>query len=219
MADDPTRELDELRARLADAARQEAELRERERFQRALNAITSASLSAGDLRSLLQLLADRLAGIINADGCYLTLWDENRQRVLPGAAYGPYRDTYHTVQPLPSEPTLTRHVLETGQPLVVADSANSPYLSPRIAAKFPAVSQIALPMIAGTRRLGAALLAFNVPHDFTTREIEFCTLAVNQISLAVDNQRHTDELRQSETRYRQIFEANRAVKLEQEDED
>ena len=59
---------------------------QRERFLTLLNDITRAALETPDLKTMLQTLADRLAELFGADGCYLTLWDEAAQRAIPAAA-------------------------------------------------------------------------------------------------------------------------------------
>ena len=58
-----------------------------------LNAITTATLSTPDLQKMLQILADRLGELFDADGAFLTLWEDNQKRTTPAAAYGPFRET------------------------------------------------------------------------------------------------------------------------------
>jgi GAF domain-containing protein len=176
-------------------ARAQAEAHER--HLSLLNEITRAALDTPDLPTMLHTLADRLGELIEADGCYLTQWDEARQVTVPGAAYGPMRETYATVHVEPGEATMTAEVLRSGQPLVVEDVFDTPYLSPRIAAMFPARSQLALPLLAGGDKLGAALIAFNEPHRFTPDEIARCEQAAGQIALALAKARLVHELREA----------------------
>jgi len=167
-------------------------LEDRERFLAALNEVTYIALKTPDLRAMLQVLADRLGELFHADGCYITLWDEATQSVIPTAAYGPLRDTYpkeHSTVTGASEPrewTMTESVLLAGHALVAEDVFNTPYLSPRIAAQYPARSMIGLPLIAGTRKLGAALIAYNTSHLFSPDEIMRAEQTARQISLAVE---------------------------------
>ena len=162
---------------------------ERERFLHLLNDITFAALSTSSLDELLQLLADRMAELINAHGAYITLYDEETGRVTPGAAYGPLRDIYKSdeVIPKPNEPTMTETVLERGAPIVVDDVSTSPYVSHRFSQIFPAKCHLALPLISRGRKLGAALIAFNEVHTFTEQEIRHCEQAAGQVSLAIAN--------------------------------
>ncbi|HSQ38775.1 MAG TPA: GAF domain-containing protein, partial [Anaerolineales bacterium] len=166
-------------------------MEDRERFLTMLNDVTYAALETSYLPTMLQILADRLGELFRADACYLTLWDERTQTTIPAAAYGPLRDTYArpfsvmVTQPRPREQTMTEAVLLAGHPLVAEDVFNSPYLSPRIAARYPTRSLIALPLIAGERKLGAALIAFDTPHHVTADEVTRAEQTAQQISLAV----------------------------------
>ncbi len=150
-----------------------------------ITAVTTQAAGTDDFQATLQILADNLGGLIKADGCYITLWDEARQLALPGAAYGPLRDTYLQMRPEPGERTLTAAVMAAGHTLVVEDVLNSPHLAPAVAAAFPAHSMLGLPLIVGERRLGAALIAFNRPHRFKPEEIASAERATGAIALAV----------------------------------
>lgn len=212
------RELTELRAevkqlRQALNEKQETQVTEssgeRERFLQVLNDITFAALSTNSLDELLQLLADRLAELISAHGAYITLYDEQTGAVKPGAAYGPLKDIYKSeeVLPKPNEPTMTETVLEMGKPLVVRDVANSPYVSKRFSQIFPAKSHLALPLISGGQKLGAAMIAFNEEHDFSAQEISHCEQAAGLISLALANAKSMEMLKQSMTEQQQAKQA------------
>ena len=150
-----------------------------------LNDITRAAVETSDLHETLQNLADHLGDLFNADGCYITLWDETRQIAVPAAAYGFLREDYPTVIVEPGEPTMTASVLRAGHAIAADDVFNSPYLSRRIAAMFPSKSMLGLPLVAGNSKLGAALISFNQPHHFTTDEITLGEQAAGQIALAI----------------------------------
>lgn len=157
------------------------------RHMELLNAITRVAVETPDFHQMLQLLADRLGELIEADGCYIVLWDEANQQGIPAAAYGPQRETYARsgTRALPGEATMTVSVLHAGQALVVEDVFNTPYLSPRIAALSATRSLLALPLIAHSQKLGAALIGFDRPHHFTEDEITLGEQAAGQIALAV----------------------------------
>jgi signal transduction histidine kinase len=166
----------------------------RERFFALLTSITRAALESQDLSTLLQFLADRLGALFDADGCYITLWDEENGDTVPAAAYGEWRARYRDAPTQPEETTLTASALAAGRPLAVEDVHNTPYLSPHIAATFPDASLLALPLIAGERRLGAALIAYRQPHYFKRAEIVHGEQAADLIALALDKARLVDQL-------------------------
>ena len=187
-----------------------AEIKDSSRFLLLLHDITHAALQATDVAGMLQIVADRMGELLEADGCYLTLWDEARQKVIPASAYGPHRDDYQAVQVEPGELTMTESVLRNGAPIIEEDLLNSPYISPRIAAKFPARSMLGLPLIADLRKLGAALISFNQPHKFTELEIARGVQAANQVALAIAKAQLavTDHMTQAYNR-RGLFEIGR----------
>ncbi len=194
----------ELEAAETERKRAEKELVARERYLARLSAITRAALETPDLPTMLQTLADRLGELLDADGCYITLWDKAQQMTIPAAAYGELREEYPTLCPEPGEVTMTESVLRSGHPIAVKDVFDTPYLSPRIAALFPARSLLALPLTAGDQKLGAALIAFNQPHRFTPDEIARGEQAAGQIALAVAKAQLVHSLRESEERFRDM---------------
>lgn len=163
----------------------EAERRADEHHHVLLDNISRSAASTLDFNSTMQMLADQLGELLQADGCYLTGWDEERQQTTPIAAYGPLREQYRKIQVPPGETTMTGSVMGARRVLVVEDVFNSPYVSPRISAQFPAKSLIGLPLIAGEQKLGAALISFNRPHTFTPEEVARAEQAAGSIALAV----------------------------------
>ena len=150
-----------------------------------LNQITHAAIGTKDLESMLQTLADHLGELFNADGAFLTLWDEGLQRVIPKAAYGALKGIYPTYFADPGEKTITESALTIGHVIVIEDIYNSPHLSRRIAGLFPNRSMLALPLIADGRKQGAAIIAFNQSHIFSPREISLGEQVGGQIALAI----------------------------------
>ncbi len=161
------------------------ELQEYARQQRLLNEITRSAIETTGLEETLQLLADRLGELIHADGCYITLWDDEQQATIPAAASGALRNEYRELQLDPSEPTITKAVIKRGTSLVIEDVHNTPYLSPKNAARFPTSSMLAIPLIVDGTHLGAVLIAFNTHHTFTAEEINLGEQVGRQIGLAI----------------------------------
>lgn len=159
--------------------------RRRVRQMELLNGITNTMLQMPDLRQALQALADQLAQLMEADGAFITLWDEAGQQVIPATAYGEYRDTYSSMKLDRDENTLTASVLREGRTLPIEDVLHTPYMNPQLASDVPSRSALALPLIANDRKLGAAIISFNQQHQFTSEEISLGEQAAGQIALAV----------------------------------
>ena len=150
-----------------------------------LNSITHAALQMPDIHQSLQVLADQISQLLDADGAFITLWDEEKQKVIPSTAYGEYRETYQNTVIEPGERTLTASVLQEKHPLAIEDVLNTPYMSPRLAEDVPTRSALALPLIAQDIKLGAAIISYNKTHQFTEEEIALGKQAAGQIALAL----------------------------------
>ncbi len=171
----------------------EREVRAFARQQALLNDITLAALEQTDFVSMLKILAQRLGELYEADGCYITLWDEQQRKPIPVAAYGNLSEVYHAMKSEPGEETLTGSVIRVGHPLAVDDVNDTPYISPRVAAMFPTHSALGLPLIASGKNLGAAMITFEKYHHFTSAEISQGEQAAAQISLALMKGQLLDE--------------------------
>jgi diguanylate cyclase (GGDEF)-like protein len=194
--------------------RSASELRSNQRFLSRLNDVTHTVLEETEQQPMLQTLADRLGDLFHADGCFITFYNEEQRAILPAAAYGPLRESYPHFKAVSDGPTLTQSVLDAGEVLVIEDVFNTPYLHPDIAHQFPARSAIALPLIAGGKKLGAALVTYDTARQFNTVEIERAGMVAGQISLAV----YKGQLLESERRQRReietIFRAFTAITAE-----
>jgi len=160
-----------------------------------LNEITRTALEPQELPALLNTLAEQMGQFLASDACYIDLWDEAHQRVIPMAAYGPFHASYATLPPRTAEGTMTLSILREGRALVADDAEDSPYLSPELARQFNLRSALGLPLIAGEQKLGAAIIAFNEPHHFTADEVARGEQAARQIALALAKARLLEEAR------------------------
>ena len=152
-----------------------------------LNDIIQTALQATSETEMLQTLADQLGALWQADGCYLTLWDDISQSALPAAACGHLREEYRQMRIQPTETTLTESVLKMGKVIFIPDVFDSPHLSPSIAHRFPARSILAIPLIASQQWLGAALVAFDTPLPaLPPEELEWAELVGGQVALALE---------------------------------
>jgi PAS domain S-box-containing protein len=170
---------------VSEQRRMVAEIKEREHFLAILSDITHAALETPDLPTMLQTLADQMSELFEADGCYITLWDDDTQATIPAAASGPLRESYRELPTVPGEVTMTESVLRAGHILVAEDVYDTPYLSRHIADAFPTRSMMALPLVEGERKLGAVLVGYNRPHRFTGEERQRAEQASRHIALAV----------------------------------
>ncbi len=166
--------------------RTEQRLIRRQQALSLLQDIVSEALQAKTLRHMTEDIVDRLARLINANECFITLWDADHTQTSQLATYGTSGDTYLPLQPVSGEHTFTELALNAGHTLIVDDALNSPYLEHEIAKHCPSRSLIVLPLIAAKNKLGAILLSFNEYHHFQPEEVALCEQATSLISLAFE---------------------------------
>ncbi len=167
-------------------ARAEQKLIRRQKTLNLLQDIVREALQAKNLISMAENLVDRLAKLIFANECFITLWDEDGAQISLLASYGANGDTYPALQPVSGEYTFTELALQSGRTLIVDDTYNSPYLDREIAKQCPSRSLIVLPLIAANDKLGAIILSFKEVHRFQSEEVAICEQASGLIALAFE---------------------------------
>lgn len=192
-------------------ARTEQKLLRRRNALDLLHKIVETALKAESIEEMGQVVVDRLAELIHADGCFLTLWDETIQRTIPLAAYGPLKEIYKSLAIQPGERTFTESALKAGHTLVVENTADTPFAEKRIVQTFPSQSVLALPLIAPRKKLGAVILAFNQPHRFSAEEISIGEQAASLIALALEKFQAVEEARQRAAASERLRKASLAV--------
>ena len=148
-----------------------------------LNEITQVALSGGDVDVVLGEVVRRVAELIDADGCYMTRWEEAAQQTIPLMAYGMNAEKYAADIPEPGEKNLTYALMLEGRPIPIEDTYNSPYLPRHVAELFPTRSLLGVPLQLDGQKLGALLVGFNQPYQFTSNEIQVVQQAGGQIAL------------------------------------
>jgi diguanylate cyclase (GGDEF)-like protein/PAS domain S-box-containing protein len=166
-------------------ARMFGEIHEHARQTVLLNKITQTTIVAPDLEEMIQILADHLGELISADGAYITLWDEDKRTVIPGAAYGPLRESFSRFEIEPNKESVTSFLLAEGKPIVLRDIDKSSIQINRSFEKCPSESILGLPLIADGKKLGAVLISFDKQHNFSESEISLSEQAARIIALGI----------------------------------
>ncbi|NWF64515.1 MAG: diguanylate cyclase [Chloroflexi bacterium] len=167
-------------------AHTEARLLRRQRDLTLLHDIIRASLQAGTMQEMTTNATEKLAKLVGANGCFLTLWDEAAARPIPFSAYGNLKKVYPKIKVPPGEKTFTQSVLAAGKTLLIDDVETTPYASRGITSKFPSRSLIALPLTTPQQKLGALLVSFEQRRSFEKDEVEICEQAAALIALALE---------------------------------
>ena len=160
-----------------------AEIHARQLVQ--LNEITRTAIGTFSFKETLQKLADQLVGIVGADDCFIDLWNDELQMIVPGASTAATNDRYQTVQKRRDEPSLARAVLESREPLFVPNVEDSEFVHKHVLDLLPFTSALAVPMIIGKQKLGAIIFVFNKERMLSLREIELAEKFADQVGLTI----------------------------------
>lgn len=174
----------ETHKQLVELTELHQDLQEREKFLTLLQKITRVALEIPDFSAMLQELAERLNELFQADGCCITLWNEDQQTTLLAAATESLRQPFLVLPDRTYEAALTAIVIKTGRALI-GNEVLSTKTSPMFLKLFPAQAVLSLPFIAGEEKMGAALIGFTQAHEFTPSEIARGEQAAGQIALAI----------------------------------
>ncbi|MCL4265033.1 MAG: GAF domain-containing protein [Anaerolineae bacterium] len=156
-----------------------------EQYLSLLTQITNEAASILDFHQMLQSVTHNLRRLLAADGCYITTWDPLRQEIKPLAGSGPYEDSYAAMPPLPDKDTFTKAVLQQEHVIAVPDARTSPYHQVRIVTRLQVAGLLGIPLMALGQKMGALMLTFQEPHQFTAEEIQRAEQAATPIALAI----------------------------------
>ncbi len=191
--------------------RAEAEVNARARELALLGDLVHAALAAPNVPAILPALAVSLDELFSADSYAFTQWDEASQTEIPVASSGETRQT--APGPRPGEPTPTSAALQTGSPLAIEDLFDTPLISRRLAPSYAARSLLSLPLLSGCLRMGALLIGFNEPHEFTPEEIGRGERVADRLALAVTQVQLLQETRHQTVELAAVSQVSRALRV------
>src|SRR5712692_10625317 len=164
-------------ARLYEDARRHAEQLE------LVAEISKAIASSIDLDQTLRLVAQNLSRLVNA------LLEEDREGWY-GAAASDLEELWRRQHAERTQPSFVFDVLDSGEPVVIDDTASSSQVDPAYARAFGVRSLMALPLVAGGQPIGAAILAERERHrTFTPEEVQRAQSLALQAAVAIKNAR------------------------------
>jgi diguanylate cyclase (GGDEF)-like protein len=182
-----------------------------------LHDIVREALQARDLNGMVQGIVDSTGMLINADACFIALWDETRRIGSPLAAYGPRKEEYLNLDIQPGTLTFTESAFKLGKTLIVEDVGNSTYADKALAEKFPSHSMIVIPLLSSNqKRLGAILLSFDRPHRFQAEEISLSEQAASLIALAFEKFQAVESAQRRADKSETLREASAMVSVTRE---
>jgi diguanylate cyclase (GGDEF)-like protein len=173
--------------------RTELKLVRRQKSLDILHEIVLISLKAEDLLVMSQSLVEKFAVLIHADQCTLALWDDTSKQEVQLATFDMHDRKHRTLDASPADLTFTEFVLNSGHTLIVEDATPAFYEERHITKTLAAKSIVALPLVAGKKRLGAIIISFDHQRHFQPDDISICEQASNLVALALEKFQTVEE--------------------------
>ncbi|MFC1926044.1 PAS domain S-box protein [Chloroflexota bacterium] len=179
----------------------------------ALSAISGFINQPLEVRELLELGSDKILELMDADSILVFLLDEEKGELLLELYQGVSDDFVSRARRVRIGEGFNGTVVQTGEPLVIDESATSPLLSRQEVVIEGIRSQLIVPLKSKGKAIGTLCVARHIPRRFHTYEVELLRSIGNQIGAALENarlyqdmKRTLKQLKQSEERYRDLFE-------------
>ena len=164
------------------------ELRLRDRYLTLINMTIRDILSPKAIEDRYHYLVTHLVNLFVADYAYIIRWDEVREQAILLDSTIPLEKPVTNILLEPDEAEITASVLRTGHVLIIEDVPNSHYgITPSIFKNLSLSPQSALyiPLIARNQKMGTAIVAYDIPHHFSNKEITYAEMAADQFALAL----------------------------------
>src|SRR4051812_36028988 len=184
-----------------------------EQMQSALFRIATLSRDARNLDEFYGAVHGIVNGLMEATYFYIAEYDAERDILT-----FPYFVDKYDPAPVGRPPGrgLTAYVLRTGKPLLATpeefDDLKKSGEVESIGA--PSVDWLGVPLSTGERTWGViGVQTYDEGVRYTERDRDLLVFVAQHVASAIEQKRQEDALRESERRYRQMFENNRAVQL------
>ena len=179
--------------------------RQSEREKKAIFDILQAIITTPNIDDFFTLVHRSIRNIIYAENCFVVLQD-------PRTGYCHYEfwadKNDPRPDPRPADHGFASYVMRTGNPLLVTDAVKK-WLKDEGEAEVigtAAASWIGVPLRTPVRTIGALVLQHYENADaYNERDLHFLKSVGDQIALTIDRKRSEEALRESEGRYRMLF--------------
>jgi len=184
----------------------EAALQLQQEIER-LSGLYHISLMMGtgaEVSQICELLTRKIARLLGAEMCVILLYDEREKRIHAQApAYGIKDDQLLRLRFGPEEKSIATRVFKTGEPYMTNNALHDPLISGEAGEMVR--EMLAVPLKAGQHMLGT-IEVINKQGGFLEEEKRLVTIFAAQAAHLLRNAQLFEQVRESEERYRQIFE-------------
>jgi diguanylate cyclase (GGDEF)-like protein/PAS domain S-box-containing protein len=182
-------------------------------LQNSLFRIAQLTREADNLDAFYKAVHDVVGTLMDATNFYIADYDEEH-----GIMHFPYFVDQYDPKPEGRPPGrgMTAYVLRTGKPLLATPEV---FAALEAAGEIeqigaPSVDWLGAPLTSGDRTWGViGLQTYDEAKRFDPADEEILVFVAQHVASAIEHRRKEDAVRESERRYRQMFENNRAVQI------
>ena len=182
-------------------------------LQRALFRISELSRSTRDLAESYRAIHETMKTLMEASNFFIAEFDAQTNIV----SFPYFVDQFDPAPaPAPLGRGLTSYVLRTGATLLASEEKVNELIAAGECESIgaPSIDWLAAPLKSGSRTSGViGVQSYDPARRYTEREREILEFVARHVASAIEQKRQEDFLHESEKRYRQMFEGNRAVQL------
>ncbi len=182
--------------------------------QEALYQLAHELARASDMRSMSDRLFAQIQTVLGADYGFLLLADAEGKELRGVAAHGMDSEAFRQERiDVWGEVAPVAQVFQQHLPVVLTDFAHSPLVSERLRKQYGFLGSVwVVPLMSGEKAVGVFAVGYAASREATAEELRFLRLLGDEAALAIERARLTEELQESEARYRRLFEnANDAI--------
>lgn len=178
-----------------------------ENLQEAIYQIAQAAYRPGRLEQLYPTVHEIICSVMPAENFYIALYDEAAQTISFPYTIDEVDKDYPSVVPLGKG--MTEYVLRSGRPLF-CDMATKQRLLKKGKLELlgtPSLTWLGVPLIVDEKTIGVmAVQHYHDPNAYTLRDLRMLEFVSRQVAMAVERKQTEDALRDSEERFRTLFE-------------
>ena len=182
-------------------------------LQAALFSIAQLRSSSTDLQEFYAAIHRTVHGLMDASNFYIAVYDSARDILT----FPYFVDQFDKApQGRPPGEGLTAYVLRTGQPVLATPSRFAELIRSGEVKLIgaPSVDWLGVPLKTGDHTWGVlGVQSYDESKRYTERDRDVLVFVAQNVASAIEQKRKEDALVDSENRYRQMFENNRAVQL------
>ena len=199
-------ELERLQARIVTLEKNEQRLS-------SLIAISAIITQSMEFRDVLNLTADKILGVMDADAILMFLLAEDAAELVMELYKGVSANFVAETKRIKVGEGFNGTVAATGEPLIIEDVTTSPLLSKKAVILEGFRSQLIVPLKSKAKVIGTLCVAKRRAATFDRDDMELLSSIGNHIGANLENarlyrdmKRAMSQLQQSEERYRDLFE-------------